>query len=120
MSNRVVAVIDDSAATLDATKDLLSAFGYEAELYGSAEDFYAAAATTQATCLIVDIQLGASSGIDLVRRLAEAGLKFPTIFMTGSRDESLRKEAEEAGCIRFLRKPFFPKELIEALDRAMR
>ncbi|MBO0912736.1 MAG: response regulator [Acidobacteria bacterium] len=116
----VIAVIDDNALVLDGTRNLLSSAGYDAELYPSADAFLAALPTTQAKCLIVDIQLGDSSGIDLVHQLAEAGFRLPTIFVTASPDATTRRRVEEAGCIVFLRKPICAKLLLEALKESLR
>jgi FixJ family two-component response regulator len=113
-----IAVIDDDAGTRDAMHALLSAFGYRAELFASAEEFLSAAATSKATCLIVDIQLGGTSGLELARELAAAGFDFPTIFMTGSLDERFERQALVLGCVAFLHKPFPAERLIEAIDQA--
>ena len=120
MSNRrtVVAVIDDDPHFLDAMDHLLSAYGYDTELHPSAEAFLETAPESKAICLIVDVQLGGSSGIELGRQLAKSGFKFPIIFMTGSGDEHIERRAMETGCVAFLRKPFSAVVLIEALNRS--
>ncbi|MBV9531949.1 MAG: response regulator [Bradyrhizobium sp.] len=115
----VIAVIDDDTIVLEGTRSFLSSAGYDAELYHSGEAFLAAVATTQAKCLIVDIRLGDSSGIDLVHQLAEAGFRLPTIFVTGSPDAMTRRRVEEAGCIAFLGKPICVKLLLEALKESL-
>lgn len=88
--SKVVAVIDDDAVTRDMLKLMLSTFGYEAELYDSAEAFLARVGDSAAACLVVDIQLDAVSSIELGRGLAAAGLKLPVIFMTASADQAIR------------------------------
>jgi FixJ family two-component response regulator len=55
--------------------------------------------------LLLDIHLGAISGIELQRRLAAWGSKWPVIFMTASDDEATRNQAMDAGCIAYFRKP---------------
>jgi FixJ family two-component response regulator len=57
------------------------------------------------TCLLLDIHLGAISGIELQRRLAAWGSKWPVIFITASDDEATRNQAMDAGCIAYFRKP---------------
>lgn len=115
MKQTVVAVIDDNLGILGAMGRLLSAYGYDTELYASAAEFLEAVMTTEATSLIVDIQLGDSCGLDLARQLANAGLRLPIIFMTGNADEWVERRAVESGCIAFLQKPFSANELMEAL-----
>ena len=115
----VVAVIDDDSSMLDAMKRLLWAAGYEAELYDSAAAFLSGATESEAMCLLLDVQLGATCGIELAGLLGELGFDFSIIFMSGSRDEKLAQRALNAG-VAFLRKPFSARELVEALFKAMR
>jgi FixJ family two-component response regulator len=113
----VVAVIDDDLSVLKAMGRLLSTHGFDAELYDSPGKFLDAVITTQAICLIVDIQLGDSCGVEFVRQLANRGITFPVIFMTGSDNEEIAVRARETGCVAFFRKPFFSAYLlIEALN----
>jgi FixJ family two-component response regulator len=76
-------------------------------------------ATSKAKCLIVDVQLGDISGVELARELADAGFTFPIIFMTSADDEANRSRAEQLGCVAYLRKPFSAGLLIEAIVRAI-
>ncbi len=90
---KVIAVIDDNLSILGAMSRLLSAFGYDTELYASAGEFLDAAMTTEAMCLIVDIELGKNCGIGFARHLAGAGFTIPIIFMSADDDESVKKRA---------------------------
>ena len=114
---KVVAVVDDDPGMLRAVRDLLWALDYDTEIYVSAEDFISLASDSKAICLLIDIQLGGMSGIELKRRLAASGFATPVIFMTGSDCEAIRKEALEAGCVAFLRKPFPAHLLMDAIGK---
>jgi len=111
----VIAVVDDHLGVLGAIGRLLSTLGYRTELYASAKEFLDAAATSEAICLILDIELGETSGIELAQHLEIAGFNFPVIFMTANTNESVQKGARKVGCIDFLIKPFTSGALIEAL-----
>ena len=113
---RKVAVIDDDPTMLKAIERLLRAKGFDVETFDSAESFLAG--TGSATCLILDIELGAMSGIELRRRLVSWGVDLPVIFITALDDEATEKEATEAGCVAYLRKPFLASLLIGAIDKA--
>jgi FixJ family two-component response regulator len=112
---KVVAVIDDNLGILGAMSRLLSSYGYDTELYASAKEFLDASMWSEAICLIVDIQIGQSCGIELVQHLAGAGFTTPVIFMTAHDEDSAKKRAVEMGCVAFLSKPFSAEDLILAL-----
>ncbi len=116
VKRKVVAIIDDNVRLLGALSRLLSGIGYHTELYASAKEFLDVAMTSEALCLIVDIQLGDSCGLKLARHLAKTGFTIPVIFMTGNSDEALKKQAVEIGCIAFLLKPFSAEALVEILN----
>jgi FixJ family two-component response regulator len=118
-AKKVIAVIDDDEVMLEALEQLISALGYETELYASAEAFINAATKSEAVCLVVDICLGDITGIELNRQLSAMGFTFPIIFMTGSDDNCVRIKAMELGCIAFLHKPFPANEIAKAITDAI-
>ena len=103
----------------DSRRSLLSALGYGTRTFDSAKTFLNCASTCEAICLVVDIQLGDISGIELAYQLAADGFRFPIIFMTGADDAAVRKKANAAGGIAFLRKPFSTDLLVDAINRAI-
>ena len=112
----VVAVIDNDVSVRRATGRLLSALGYNTELYASAKEFLDAAQATKAICLVVDIELGESCGIEFTQGLRSRGFTTPIIFVTADCDnESYRRRALEIGCVGFFCKPYSADVLIEAL-----
>jgi FixJ family two-component response regulator len=72
----------------------------------------------QAFRIVLDINLGDRSGIELRRSLAHSGVMLPVIFITGNDDHVTRKTAIPSGCIAYLTKPFSAKSLIDAIQRA--
>jgi FixJ family two-component response regulator len=69
-------------------------------------------------CLVLDVNLGGMSGIELRRELQASGSALPVVFVTGVDDEATRAAAQREGCVAFLRKPFPASLLIEAIERA--
>jgi FixJ family two-component response regulator len=116
---QTIAVIDDDPSLRKALARLLSVVGYRVEAFASAEDFLDAAGSSRANCLLVDINLGEISGLDLVRRLADAGRTLPTVFMTGSKDDTVQQKCIDLGCVAFLRKPIPESVLTKAVARAV-
>jgi FixJ family two-component response regulator len=119
MQRRVIAIVDDDPGIREAMQSLISAFGLDTVVHASGQAFLDTAAASEAACLIVDMHLGDMTGVDVVRRLAAAGLKFPTIFITGSPDETLRDQAAELGCVAYLHKPFVAKQMIDAIAQVI-
>jgi FixJ family two-component response regulator len=120
MSNlqKIIAVIDDDPEMRESMATLVSAYGYSAETFDSAESFLTCASTCRAICLVVDIQLGDISGVELAHQLAADGFKFPIIFMTGHSDPVIERQAIAACGIAFLCKPFEATTLIDAVKKA--
>jgi FixJ family two-component response regulator len=116
---KIVGIVDDDPGMLKGVGRLLSAHGFLTEVYPSAERFLECAAASKACCLVLDINLGGMSGIELRRRLAEDGSTLPVIFMTAVNSEIVESEAVEAGCVAYLRKPFPSRQLIEAIGKAV-
>ena len=116
---KIVAVVDDDPEMRAAMASLLSSYGYCAETFDSAETFLTCASTSKATCLVVDIQLGDISGVDLANQLVADGYSYPIIFMTGLDDELIRRQADAAGGVAFLHKPFPARMLFDAIEKAL-
>ena len=114
----IVIVVDDNPAFLKSVARLLTVHGFTARAFNSAEALLENNGGDTAACLLLDIHLSGISGIELQRRLAAAGSKRPVIFMTAIDDDSTRKEAMATGCIAYLRKPFAPNLLLDAIAKA--
>jgi FixJ family two-component response regulator len=111
--------VDDDRSMLVGVERLLNAHGYATKGFASAEAFLDPGARTQADCLVLDIDLGGMSGIELRRCLAARGSAVPTIFMTALDDEATRASALQAGCVAYLLKPFPGRSLIDAVEIAV-
>jgi FixJ family two-component response regulator len=114
----VVIVVDDNCGFLKSVARLLSVHGFTARTFNSAEALLDDHEMQTVGCLLLDVHLGHISGIELQRRLAASGSEAPVIFMTALDDDATRKEAMDAGCIAYLRKPFAPELLLEAISKA--
>ena len=115
---KIIAVVDDDPSMLRAAGNLLEAHGFVVKAFASAEEFLDRGAAGQVDCLLLDIDLGGMSGIELRRQLKASGSELPVIFMTALDDEAVRAEAQKAGCVAFLRKPFLARHLIDAIENA--
>jgi FixJ family two-component response regulator len=115
---RTVAVVEDDASVRRSIERLLNANGYKSASYTSAEAFLDRKDGIAIFCLVLDIQLGAMTGMQLQRWLRESGSTLPVIFVTAMDDELIEAQAREAGCVAFLHKPFEAKLLICEVEKA--
>jgi FixJ family two-component response regulator len=114
-----VAVVDDDDSFARAIGRLLRASGFEISTYPSAEAFLAPTPLPSADCLVLDIQLGGMSGVELQQELRDRGNATPIIFVTAHDAPEVRDQALSAGCVAYLRKPVASRALLEAVARAM-
>ena len=112
-----VAVVDDDENICRSFGRLLRAAGMQAITYDSAESFLADARHPEFSCLVLDIQLGAMSGIELAQQLASTGSRTPIIFVTAHDDPEARNAAEALGCAAYFRKTDSGKEVLDAIRR---
>ena len=118
MSKRAVAIIEDDPSLRTSLARLLRAHGYACETWNSAEEFWDGFTTNQATCLLIDINLGSGlSGIELCKRLKALGQSLNVIVMTGVDIQQNEKEAMIAGANAYLHKPFSSHSLIDAIEK---
>jgi FixJ family two-component response regulator len=115
---KVVGVVENDPGMLKALERLLTAHGFVVEPYVSAEAFLAGAINNEMTCLVLDIDLGGMSGIELRRQLAASGCALPVIFVTALDSPATRQQAMDAGCFAYLLKPFPSSLLFAAIDKA--
>jgi FixJ family two-component response regulator len=113
-----VAVVDDDEHACRSLSRLLRAAGLQPITYLSAEDFLADAKRPSFDCLVLDIQLGGMSGLDLGRRLMAEGGSTPLIYITAHDDPESRAQAQAVGCAAYFRKTDPGAQVIEAIRRA--
>src|SRR5229473_7297106 len=117
-NRRAVFVVDDDPSTLRGVKRLLREYGFQAVLFDSAQALQNHGDFDDACCIILDINLGDGSGIDLRNQLKATGILLPVIYITGNDSHATRMAALQSGCIAYLTKPFSAKSLIEPLEMA--
>jgi FixJ family two-component response regulator len=112
-----VAVVDDDESLCRSVGRLLRAAGIQPITYASAEAFLADTKHPQFDFLVLDIQLGGMSGIELAQRFVAEGGHTPIIFITAHDDPETRAEAEAVGCVAYFRKTDPGAQVLEAIRR---
>jgi FixJ family two-component response regulator len=118
--NQVVFVIDDDPSMRGAMKRLLEAVGYRVETYGTGQDFLKSELPDAPACVVLDVRLPESSGLELQREMASKGINIPVIFVTGHGDIPMSVQAMKAGAVEFLTKPFRDQDLLDAISQAIK
>ncbi|AEV63016.1 two component transcriptional regulator, LuxR family [Pseudomonas ogarae] len=112
-------VVDDDASMRDALSNLLRSVGIRVETFASTADFLQQPKTEGASCLVLDVRLQGSSGLDFQRQLAGSNVTIPIIFITGHGDIEMSVKAMKAGAVDFLAKPFREQDLLDAVSAAL-
>jgi FixJ family two-component response regulator len=112
-----VAIIDDDESLCRSLGRLLRQAGFHPLTFPSAESFLQSPERPHLKCLLLDIQLGGMSGIELHRRLLAAGDTTPVIYITAHDEPAARTEAFSTGCAGFFLKTDPGAALIETLRR---
>jgi FixJ family two-component response regulator len=122
----LVVIVEDDAGVREGLQDLLQSVGLDTVAFGSTRDLLAATLPDRPGCMVLDVRLPGSSGLDLQSKLVAMGNRMPIIFMTGHGDIPMSVQAMKAGALDFLTKPFRDQDMLDAIavaierDRARR
>ena len=126
----VVYLVDDEDVVRDALAWLLRSRRLLSEGFGSAEAFWqhlqversgGAAWPTSPACLVLDVRMPGTSGLELFERLVDAALlpALPVIFLTGHGDVPTAVSAVKQGAFDFVEKPFSNNALVDRVEQAL-
>ena len=116
----IVFVVDDDLAVREALGSLIRSTGLSVETFASAQEFLDRPRADVPSCLVLDIQLPDLSGLGLQKRMTEINIGTPIIFITGHGDIPTSVQAMKAGAVEFLTKPFVDRDLLDAIQQAIR
>jgi RNA polymerase sigma factor (sigma-70 family) len=118
-ADAIVFVVDDDGAMRQSLKNLIGSVGLRVEAFASAQEFLRSKLMDVPACLVLDVRLPGLSGLDLQKRMADAGIEIPIIFITGHGDIPMTVQAMKAGAVEFLTKPFRDQDLLDAIQQAL-
>ncbi|HWL05798.1 MAG TPA: response regulator [Xanthobacteraceae bacterium] len=119
MSGPTVIVIDDQTSVRQALTEMLSIFGFTVEAYASADTFLSTGFSGQQGCIISDVRMPGTDGIELVRELERRRIKLPVILISGHADVPMAVTGIKAGADDFIEKPVDDAALVAAINRAL-
>lgn len=119
MTEGVVHVVDDDASVRDSLGLLLGLRGYRTQSYATGEALLASAESLADGCIILDLRMGALSGLDVQRELTARGVTLPVIVLTAHGDAGSARDALKGGAVEFLEKPADDVMLVQAIESAL-
>jgi FixJ family two-component response regulator len=118
-SNATVFVVDDDAAVRRSLERLIRTVGLDVVTFSTAQEFLEHGPPDGPACLVLDVRMPGLSGLDLQKKLTEAGFGIPVIIMTGHGTIPMSVRAMKAGAVDFLQKPFDEQVLLDAVNQAL-
>jgi FixJ family two-component response regulator len=115
----LVSVVEDDRFFRQSMTRLMRSLGYSVAAFPTPADFLASPSLVETACLIADVHMPGMTGLELHRRLIEAGYAIPTILVTAYPDEDVKARALKDGVICYLRKPVDQEHLLRCLRAAL-
>jgi len=115
----LVIIVDDDASVREALSDLVLSSGYMSLAFASTQELLDADILGRPGCLVLDVRMPGSSGLDLQQQLMRNGNSKPVIFLTGHGDIPMTVQAMKAGAVDFLTKPVRDQTLLDAIATAI-
>ena len=119
-TDSIVFIVDDDSSVRESLVDLITSVGLKAKAFKSAPEFLRHKRPDASACLVLDVRLPGTSGMDLQQELAQSQEPLPIIFITGHGDIPMSVRAMKAGAVEFLTKPFRDQELLDAIQQALK
>src|SRR6516162_11406320 len=119
LSGPTVFVIDDQKAVREALGEMLNVFGFSVETYESADNFLAAIRNPQVGCIVADVRVPGTDGIELVRELPRRKIGLPVVLISGHADVPMAVAGIKAGAEDFIEKPIDDARLVAAINRGL-
>lgn len=116
----LVAVVDDEESVRRALRRLFLAAGIDVDTFASGQEFLASLAARRPDCAVLDLRLPGLTGLDVLERLAEAGIRLPVVLVTGHDQPGVAERALATGAAAYLRKPLDDESLLNAVASAAR
>jgi FixJ family two-component response regulator len=111
----LVLIVDDDERIRTALQELMQSVGIDSACFAATRELLDCDLPDRPGCLILDVRMPGSSGLDLQDHLATTGDAKPIIFLTGHGDIPMTVRAMKAGAVDFLTKPVRDQTLLDAV-----
>lgn len=115
----IVYVIDDDESARHSLEFLLDVADIRVRSFASADAFLKSAPPLSGACVVTDVRMPGTSGVELAENLKERDVTVPVIVITGHADVPLAIQAMKAGAADFIEKPFDDEAILAAIRKAL-
>ena len=120
MSNKpTVFVVDDDQEVRESIRWLIESVGMKAKTFASAQEFLDSYDPEQPGCIVLDVRMPESSGLELQKKLLARGIEIPTIVVSAYGNVAVAVEAMKHGAVDFIEKPFSDQALLDRIQQAI-
>ena len=112
-----VAIIDDDHFLRESLRDFFDAMGIDSVVHGSADAFLESGDVDRVQCVLADLKMPGTNGIELLRKVVAMGGP-PVCIMTSFADDRTRNLARSCGAASFLEKPVSSTDLLEFISKS--
>lgn len=116
----IIYIIDDDESVRFSLEFLFQSVGFATRAYASTAEFLAAERPETEACLVLDVRLKGTSGLEFQEQLRRSGMQIPVILLTGHGDIPMSVRGMKAGAIDFLTKPFREQDMLDAVTSALK
>jgi FixJ family two-component response regulator len=120
MEQPLVYIVDDDPDMRDSLRWLMKTVGIRAQTFASAAEFLRDFTPNGPGCVILDVRMPGTSGLDLFEQLIARGEGMPVIFITAHADVPMAVRAMKSGAVEFVEKPFNRQTLLDRVQRAIK
>lgn len=117
MNTNSILVVEDDAGLREALIDTLEMSGIDCVAADSAEQAMILLKQNSYSLVVSDVQMGAMSGLDLLRSIKLNYPELPVLMMTAYATIDDAVEAMRLGAIDYMAKPFAPEVLLNMVSR---
>ncbi|TFI57086.1 response regulator [Sphingomonas parva] len=114
-----VYLVEDDDAVRASLRTLLRLADWTVTDFASGTAFVDALATLEPGCVILDMRMPDMDGLAVIQKMAEQGIDWPVVVMTGHPDPGIAAAVLKRGAIEFLEKPCREEDMFAALERGL-
>ena len=115
-----VAILDDDPSVRTALARLLKATEMAAHAYATSGELFQSITLKCPDCLLLDLQMPETSGLDVLQYLNQQHIRIPTIVITGHDEKTSREACIKAGAVAYLLKPLDVDQLLQTIGKISR